>query len=73
MVKFSNEAIVGLQHITDPHDIWKAALKILTTARDASIDTKLISQHSKPYWTTELTRLSVELREAKKYLNTDLH
>jgi hypothetical protein len=59
---------------TGAEQLWIKIDEVLQHATDENCETKCVSNHSKPYWTKELTELSTELRKALKvYLtrNTD--
>ena len=58
----------------DAEKIFKSFEEVINESTKANCDTKRVCQHSKPYWTKELTELSKSLRDCqKKYLkqNTD--
>ena len=62
----SSQILPVVQSMRDANDIWDTALSALNKAAEVSIPLKLISPHSKPYWTPKLSHLSKELRRAKK-------
>ena len=46
--------------------IWNSFVNTVTVANSHYIPKKKISQHSKPYWNLDLTKLSLELQKARK-------
>ena len=55
-----------LANVDDPNQLWLVAKDILLAAKDMAVPTKFVCQHSKPFWTKELTKLSAALREERK-------
>ena len=60
------QALPNLANADDPFLLWNRAKDILLKAKSTAVPTKLITQHSKPYWNSELSCLSKTLREARK-------
>ena len=51
----------------DPNRLWDNIDKIFLESTKVHSGLKKTSRHSKPYWSKELTKLSEELRLARKY------
>ena len=54
-----------LANNANPNTLWENAKEILLSAKQSVIPMKRISQYSKPYWTAELTDLSLKLKQAR--------
>ena len=61
----SASSLLEIQYL-EPEEIWQRILDNLQECKDLFVPKVRISQHSKPYWTPELSKLSQEVREARK-------
>ena len=52
--------------LEDPGETWDQFQVALDSATDKHTEKKIVTTHSKPFWTEELTILSKSLRKAKK-------
>ena len=62
--------------ITSPSDLLRSLDNAINKVTEAHSKKKIVTNHSKPYWTTRLTSLSQELRKARKCYtkrNTDIN
>ena len=49
----------------DTFRLWEMAKSLLLAVKLRQVPKKLVSNHSKPFWNTKLTDLSIKLREAR--------
>ena len=73
-VALSSQRIDDLSNDEDFTKLWETINSIIEAATKENCQTKVISNHSKPYWTKELSQLSQNLSNSlKAYLtrNTD--
>ena len=49
----------------DTFRLWEMAKSLLLAVKLKQVPKKLVSNHSKPFWNTKLTALSIKLREAR--------
>ena len=54
-----------LEKYTDPSHLWNDFLSIINQVNDIVIPRKTATTHSKPFWTTELSQMSKEVRLAR--------
>ena len=56
----------SLDDYNDAKELWNIFFAVITDNNTTMIPKKIISQHSKPYWSDKLTELSKEVRLARK-------
>lgn len=61
----SASILPDIQHL-DPEDIWHSILSNLQECKEMFVPKIQITQHCKPYWTPELSKLSKTVRDARK-------
>ena len=64
--QLSIELIPKTVNMKDPSVLWHTAKTLLLEAKERCVPQKHITGHSKLYWNPELSRLSYDLRKARK-------
>ena len=59
----------NLEGYTCPFSLWDSFKNTLTQVNDTEIPTKRVTEHSKPFWTPELSALSKNVQKARRRMN----
>ena len=64
--KLAVDAIPHANTLEDTRDLWALACQTLLQAKSHAVPQKTVTSHSKPYWNSQLTILSQNVRNTRK-------